>query len=57
MKNLILKFKNFMSDEQGVTAIEYGLIAGLIGIAIATVAGEVGQSLKNIFIAIAAALV
>lgn len=57
MKTFILKFKNFTSDEQGVTAIEYGLIAGLIGIAIATVAGEVGQSLKNIFIAIAAALV
>jgi pilus assembly protein Flp/PilA len=41
--------KTFMADENGVTAIEYGLIAALIGVAVAVAAGDVGDGLKNIF--------
>src|SRR3546814_3334617 len=34
MKNLMLKVKQFVQDEEGVTAIEYGLIAALIAVVI-----------------------
>ena len=38
-----------MNDESGATAIEYGLIAALIGVALITVLGNVGSSLSNTF--------
>ncbi len=43
------KFKRFIRDEEGVTAIEYGLIAALIGVAIAATAGLVGDQLVTLF--------
>ncbi|CAB1078009.1 Flp pilus assembly protein, pilin Flp [Olavius algarvensis Delta 1 endosymbiont] len=45
MKTLI----KFLKDEEGVTAIEYGLIAAGIGIAIATIVYTVGDSLETLF--------
>ncbi len=39
----------FMQDQSGATAIEYGLIAAGIGVAIVTVVGEVGTELTNMF--------
>ncbi|QRX84719.1 Flp family type IVb pilin [Glaciimonas sp. PAMC28666] len=42
----------FLRDEDGVTAIEYGLIAGLVAIAIIAGATAIGTSLKGIFDAI-----
>jgi pilus assembly protein Flp/PilA len=47
----------FVADENGVTAIEYGLIAALIGVAAATVAGDVGTQLKTLFTTIKGKLV
>jgi pilus assembly protein Flp/PilA len=41
--------KCLAKDESGVTAIEYGLIAAGIGVAILTVVNTVGGSLKSIF--------
>jgi len=41
--------RRFVSDESGVTAIEYGLIAAGIGVAILTVTNRVGSSLVTIF--------
>lgn len=46
MKNAVVKF---LRDEEGATAIEYGLIAGLISIAIATVVGTIGTDLRGLF--------
>ncbi|WP_162654484.1 Flp family type IVb pilin [Lentilitoribacter sp. Alg239-R112] len=46
MTNLIKRFKN---DESGATAIEYGLIAGLIAVAIITGATSLGNALDNTF--------
>ena len=37
--------KDFLTNETGATAIEYGLIAAGISIAIITVVGTVGSSL------------
>ena len=45
MKALI----KFLKDEEGVTAIEYGLIAAGIAVAIAAIVGTVGDSIVNIF--------
>ena len=39
----------FLADEEGVTAIEYGLIAALIAVAIVGVVGLLGGELKTIF--------
>lgn len=39
----------FAKDESGATAIEYGLIAALIAVALITVLGTMSTSLKNTF--------
>jgi pilus assembly protein Flp/PilA len=41
--------KRFAKDEAGVTAIEYGLIAAGIGVAIITVVNTAGGSLASVF--------
>ncbi|MAY61506.1 MAG: Flp family type IVb pilin [Rhizobiales bacterium] len=42
----------FAKDESGATAIEYGLIAALISVALITGATTLGNSLSNTFNAI-----
>jgi pilus assembly protein Flp/PilA len=46
MKTLV---QRFMKDESGATAIEYGLIAAGISVAIITVVNSLGGQLKNTF--------
>ncbi len=50
---LILKpqewIKDLMSNEDGVTAIEYGLIAALIAVVIITAVTAIGTDLAGIF--------
>ena len=46
MQNL---FSRFVNDESGATAIEYGLIAALISIAIITSAKLLGTQLSTTF--------
>ena len=46
---MINLLKRLAKDEAGVTAIEYGLIAAGIGVAIITVVNTVGGSLVSIF--------
>ncbi len=50
MKSL---FTRFAKDESGATAIEYGLIATLIGVAIIVGAGALGTKLNSVFGSIA----
>ena len=45
-------FKRFRREEEGVTAIEYGLIAALIGVAIIAGVTAVGGQLNNTFQAV-----
>ncbi|MEL7303402.1 MAG: Flp family type IVb pilin [Pseudomonadota bacterium] len=47
--------KRFARDESGATAIEYGLIAAFIALAVIFGATSTGQALANIFNNIAAA--
>ncbi len=42
-------FARFAKDESGATAIEYGLIAALISVAIITAVGLLGGTLNNVF--------
>ena len=53
MKNL---FARFVSDESGVTAIEYGLIAALVAVIIIGAVSTVGTNLKTTFSTVAASL-
>ena len=46
MTNLL---KSFAKDESGATAIEYGLIAAGISVAIVTIVGQVGSELESTF--------
>jgi pilus assembly protein Flp/PilA len=49
-------FARFMKDESGATAIEYGLIAALIALAIMVGAGAVGNSIGDKFNEVASTL-
>tara|TARA_B100000678_G_scaffold214548_1_gene181898 strand:+ start:904 stop:1080 length:177 start_codon:yes stop_codon:yes gene_type:complete len=42
-------FRELMNDDQGATAIEYGLIAALIAVAAITAMGSLGNQLSNTF--------
>ena len=42
-------FKRFLRDESGATAIEYGLIAAGISVAIIAVVNTLGGQLQNTF--------
>jgi len=42
-------FKSFLREEQGVTAIEYGLIAALIAVAVIVALTALGDALSSNF--------
>jgi len=50
------KVKRFFREEEGVTAIEYGLIATLIALAIITAITAVGGQLETAFNSVVTAL-
>ncbi|MGY2491452.1 Flp family type IVb pilin [Cupriavidus sp. CP313] len=56
MQTLTTMFKQFIRDEDGVTAIEYGLIAALIAVVIIGSVQIVGTQLDATFTAIGTAL-
>ena len=53
---MIQFIRSFISDESGATAIEYGLIAAGIAVAIITAIGLLGTSLEGMFTEVGAAL-
>ncbi|RDK06193.1 Flp family type IVb pilin [Cupriavidus lacunae] len=56
MQTLTTMLKQFLRDEEGVTAIEYGLIAALIAIVIIASVQIVGTQLNSVFSKIGSAL-
>jgi pilus assembly protein Flp/PilA len=56
-KNMKSLVNRFIKDESGATAIEYGLIAALIAVAIITVVGLTGDQLAITFTKIKEALI
>ncbi len=53
---MIQSIAKFLRDEEGATAIEYGLIAGLIAVVIIAAVTALGGDLRTTFEAIGAAL-
>ena len=56
MNAFVKGLKRFHQDEEGVTAIEYGLIAALIAVVIIAAVKSVGTNLNAIFNKIAGEL-
>ncbi|MGJ4932082.1 Flp family type IVb pilin [Bradyrhizobium sp. HKCCYLS2038] len=53
VKKILVKF---YEDESGATAIEYGLIAAAIALALITLLGQLGLTLEGIFTKLTAML-
>jgi pilus assembly protein Flp/PilA len=53
---MLSSITRFLRDEEGATAIEYGIIAGLISVAIVTILGSIGGQLNGVFKTISDAL-
>ena len=49
MERIIKSVKAFAQQEDGATAIEYGLLAALIGVVIITTVGLLGGKLNDVF--------
>ena len=56
MKNFYQSFKTFWADEDGATAIEYGLLASLIAVVMAVGADTLGKALNTLFDGIATSI-
>lgn len=52
----MMLLNKFLKDESGATAIEYGLIAGLIAVAIIGALGALGTSISGAFNTIASSI-
>lgn len=52
MKKVALFLKTLWKDDAGVSAVEYGLIAGLMAALLVTVMGTFGDKLSDLFNAI-----
>jgi pilus assembly protein Flp/PilA len=50
------RLKGFVRDQKAATAIEYGLIAGLIAVVIIGAVTTVGSNLSSVFNAVGSAL-
>jgi pilus assembly protein Flp/PilA len=56
MMQSLLALRRLIENEEGVTAIEYGLIAALIAVAAVVVMGTVGTNLSGVFSQVASSL-
>jgi pilus assembly protein Flp/PilA len=50
---MMIKFRNLLKSKNGATAIEYGLIAALIGVVIISAVTALGANIETQFNAIA----
>lgn len=49
MKFVLEKISDFLADEQGATAVEYGIFVALIAAVIVTLVSNIGGKLKAAF--------
>lgn len=56
MELIMNAIKKFLVEEDGVTAIEYGLIAALVAVALVTVLGTLGTNISEAFDKVAKAV-
>ncbi len=57
MKALVKKVQAFLADEQGATAVEYGLMIALIAAAILVTVGLLGTALNDKFVIVKDAVI
>ena len=53
---MVSKFRRLRNDKSGVTALEYGLIAGLIAVVIIGAVTTLGTKVNSTFSAVSAAM-
>jgi pilus assembly protein Flp/PilA len=53
MKNLLTKIKNFVREEEGASAVEYGLLVALIAVVIIGAVTALGNALSGMFTQVA----
>jgi pilus assembly protein Flp/PilA len=51
------KLQRFLRQEEGAAAIEYGLLAGLVSVAIVTTVGLIGTNLNTVYGYVSTALI
>jgi pilus assembly protein Flp/PilA len=49
MKTMLTKIKNFVREEEGASAVEYGLMVALIAVVIIAAVTTLGTSLSGTF--------
>jgi pilus assembly protein Flp/PilA len=49
MKSLLAKIKNFVREEEGASAVEYGLLVALIAVVIIAAVTTLGTNLSGTF--------
>ena len=49
MDKLIVRALTFKADRRAVTALEYGIIASILGLVLVTIFGSFGNTLKTLF--------
>jgi pilus assembly protein Flp/PilA len=52
----VRRFREFLTDDSGATAIEYGLLASLIAVVIIAAVKAVGTNLSTMFTSVASNL-
>lgn len=53
---MLKQFLNFLKDEEGASAVEYGLIVGLIAVAVVVVLGTMGGQLNGLFTSVSTSI-
>lgn len=46
---MLKQILSFLKDEEGASAVEYGLIVGLIAVAVVVILGTMGGGLNTLF--------
>jgi len=49
MKNFLSSVTNFIREEDGASAVEYGILVALIAVAVVITVAAVGQQLNTVF--------
>ncbi len=49
---IVARLRNLQNDERGVTALEYGIIAGVLGLALIGIFKTFGTTLSTLFVKI-----
>jgi pilus assembly protein Flp/PilA len=56
MDKLIVKALSFKADRKAVTALEYGIIASILGLVLVTIFSKLGTTLSNLFSGVSASI-